>query len=292
MAPKQNLQYTAPKVPSFLQKLHAQVNSGHRGASSGGPSSFRNDPDANSEFGQALREEEQDDLAALVGGGPSSGGGAGEGQRHDDVEADSHPSDDEDDWQGAQVVVLKEGKHLTTEEIQRARELERTRVEEDKVAGELGGQAYVRRQSNIILTMVLYSATLNDSSCKAAKAEAASLSKSQISSSIGSVPVKRKRTAVIGGGDDAAESDDDDNDDDETASATQPPPAHQARKGDTLAGAKELIEADRQRKLAEQKRKEKAERVKAKEKERERKNKSAKKEIGKRGKGLSFDFQD
>lgn len=140
MAPKQNLQYTAPKVPSFLQKLHSQVNSGHRGSgsssSSGGPSSFRNDPEANSEFGQALRSEEEDDLAALVGGGKG-------GVRHDDVgKADHGPADsnsdsnDEDDWQGAQVVVLKEGKHLTTEEIERARKLETSRMQEKQLAGE------------------------------------------------------------------------------------------------------------------------------------------------------------
>lgn len=120
MPPKTNLQYTAPKVPSFLQKLHAQVNN----------SSGRSGAEA---YGEALRPDEGDDLAALVGSSNSGGGGR---DAEDVVASRDDDPEDEDEWQGAQVVVLKEGKHLTEDEIGALRSKEKSEASEEKDKGE------------------------------------------------------------------------------------------------------------------------------------------------------------
>lgn len=96
MPPKftsRQLAYEAPPVPSFLQKLHSQVNQ-NRGSI--------NDKRAGN------RQEETSEFDSLLGIGSSSG-------------KDTRPEEEEEDeFDGAQVVVLKEGKHLSKEEASKA----------------------------------------------------------------------------------------------------------------------------------------------------------------------------
>lgn len=76
-------------MPSFLQKLHSQVNQRQ-----GSINDKRRGDETTSEF---------DDLLGVAS---SSGPRTTEGG-----------DDSDDEWDGAQVVVLKEGKHLSKEEI-------------------------------------------------------------------------------------------------------------------------------------------------------------------------------
>jgi len=97
MPPKftsRQLTYEAPPVPRFLQKLHSQVNS------SRGNINDKRGGEASSEF---------DDL---LGVGPS-----GNRQSNSVGKQNGDNSEGEDEWDGAQVVVLKEGKHLSKEEV-------------------------------------------------------------------------------------------------------------------------------------------------------------------------------
>lgn len=130
MPPKANLQYTAPKVPAFLQKLHAQVNGGRGSGSGGGRNHQLGSDDA------PLREGEEDDLARLVAGSHRGGGEFVEDEGRSGDAGGNGDGDSDDEWAGAQVVVLKEGKHLTAEEIALARQKEQADGEEERQRGE------------------------------------------------------------------------------------------------------------------------------------------------------------
>lgn len=104
----QQLAFDAGPVPSFLQKLHADVNSGR--------AKLEDKRGGGRRGGEA---SEFDDLLGVGGSGNGSGSGRGHGGA-DDVGADQE--DEEEDWAGAQVVVLKDGKHLSAEEVQAAKD--------------------------------------------------------------------------------------------------------------------------------------------------------------------------
>lgn len=118
--PVRNLQYSAPEVPSFLQKLHAEVNGGRGGSGAfggggGGPSRRRVDKDED--------DDGNDGFANLLTGDQDAGARRSK-------QADSQDGEDEgeaDEWEGAQVVVLKEGRHLTEGELKAAQEEQRER---------------------------------------------------------------------------------------------------------------------------------------------------------------------
>lgn len=104
MPPKftsRQLAYDAPPVPSFLQKLHSQVNQGRGNI---------NDKRSGS------RREETSEFDNLLGIGSSSSNKEGEESRAKEEE--------EDEFDGAQIVVLKEGKHLSKEEASKIGKLE------------------------------------------------------------------------------------------------------------------------------------------------------------------------
>jgi hypothetical protein len=108
MAPKlasRQLAYAPPPVPSFLQKLHSQVNQS-RGNINDKRSRRGDDDDeaATSEF---------DDLLGIGSTSKSAKGGT-DGK-------EEALSEGEDEWDGAQVVVLKEGRHLSKEEASKDR---------------------------------------------------------------------------------------------------------------------------------------------------------------------------
>lgn len=87
-----SLEYRAPEVPNFLKTLKAQVASSDRYArptSTGG-----------------------DQLDSFV----SSTSSAGKRKARDDEQDQDHDLDSEDEMNGAQVVVLKDGKHLSHDE--------------------------------------------------------------------------------------------------------------------------------------------------------------------------------
>lgn len=104
MAPKlasRQLAYAPPPVPSFLQKLHSQVNQSRGNINDKRGGSRRDDDDEgpSSEF---------DDLLGV--------GGASSKNAKRDRDDKGEGSEEEDEWDGAQVVVLKEGRHLSKEE--------------------------------------------------------------------------------------------------------------------------------------------------------------------------------
>lgn len=109
MPPKftsRQLAYEAPPVPSFLQKLHSQVNQSRGNINdkrSGG------------------RQEETSEFDSLLGIGPSTSNREGKSSRAKE--------DEEDEFDGAQIVVLKEGKHLSKEEAYRIGKLEKGKSE-------------------------------------------------------------------------------------------------------------------------------------------------------------------
>lgn len=119
---ERNISYNAPQVPAFLQKLHAQVNGNRSGGSRGaGPR-----PGEGDELDEVLARE------GIEYSDPADGG------------ADA-ADDGEEIWEadGAQVVVLKEGRHLTAEEAERLRK-EGKEKEQEKEAekGELTNRVF------------------------------------------------------------------------------------------------------------------------------------------------------
>lgn len=115
------LHYTAPAVPSFLQSLHSQV---HGGGSRRGDDGRRHAPSRRLNQDDADDLADSDELDGLLGVSSSRA-------RFQDLD----PSDknharkgdeagsggEEDEWDGAQVVVLKEGRHLSEQEVQAAK---------------------------------------------------------------------------------------------------------------------------------------------------------------------------
>ncbi|PWZ01173.1 hypothetical protein BCV70DRAFT_205756 [Testicularia cyperi] len=94
-----SLEYTAPETPNFLRALKAQVASSPR----------------YSQASSSAKNGRKDELDSLL----SSGSGAqSESQRSDNLDTGL---DSDDEWHGAQIVVLKEGKHLTPQQIQEAK---------------------------------------------------------------------------------------------------------------------------------------------------------------------------
>lgn len=113
-----NLQYSAPEVPSFLQKLHAEVNGGRGGSGAfggggGGPSRRRVNEDGD--------DDGNDGFANLLTGGQDAGASRSKQADGQDGEGEGEA----DEWEGAQVVVLKEGRHLTEGELKAAQEEQR-----------------------------------------------------------------------------------------------------------------------------------------------------------------------
>ncbi|GAC98185.1 indoleamine 2,3-dioxygenase [Pseudozyma hubeiensis SY62] len=89
-----SLQYTAPSTPNFLKALKAQV--------------------ATSERYNTTTDRPRDELDSLVTS-TSSSSSSGKRRKRDDNQEDEG-LDSEDEMNGAQVVVLKEGKHLSHDE--------------------------------------------------------------------------------------------------------------------------------------------------------------------------------
>lgn len=83
-----SLSYQTQAVPSFLKALHSQVN---------GPRNYKDQ-------GEGGGGDELDDLVGCGSGGIRRG--------------DSF-QEEEDEFEGAQIVVLKDGKHLSREEALR-----------------------------------------------------------------------------------------------------------------------------------------------------------------------------
>lgn len=86
------------------------------------------------DFGSTLRPDEEDDLNALIGSSKDNSAVSREGFLE---EPKGEISDDEDEWDGAQVVVLKEGKHLTEDEIAQHRSKEKQQDEQRDKDGKL-----------------------------------------------------------------------------------------------------------------------------------------------------------
>ena len=105
-----SLSYQAPETPSFLRALKAQVAGSTNAKRSRG----------NDEF---------DELLA---------GGGGDRLDANDINDDD---DDDDDLAGAQIVVLKEGKHLTKEEMHAVRIQQRKQPADSQPASESIAQA-------------------------------------------------------------------------------------------------------------------------------------------------------
>ncbi|TKY89080.1 hypothetical protein EX895_001611 [Sporisorium graminicola] len=89
-----SLEYRAPDTPKFLKALQAQVSSSSR-------------------YGSASHRDELDSLVA------SSSSSAGKGRPQD---GDGDGIDSDDEIHGAQVVVLKEGKHISHDEAVRLKQ--------------------------------------------------------------------------------------------------------------------------------------------------------------------------
>lgn len=96
-----SLEYRAPEVPNFLKALKAQVASSER------------------YFSSASSSRHTDELDSLV----TSTSASGKRKARDDEEGDG--LDSEDEMNGAQVVVLKDGKHLSHDEALR---IKRTQI--------------------------------------------------------------------------------------------------------------------------------------------------------------------
>ncbi|CAO1612933.1 unnamed protein product [Parajaminaea phylloscopi] len=130
------LQYTAPTVPSFLQQLHSQVHGGRS------DTNFRRRQEDESVF-DGVEEEDETAIAITgasdkrgisgrgVGTGKSTHAGAGEHASLDD--------DAEDEWDGAQVVVLKQGKHLSHDEVASAKEAQQRQAAASSSHGSSAG---------------------------------------------------------------------------------------------------------------------------------------------------------
>lgn len=69
-------------------------------------------------------------------------GGKGKGARGGDEDDDD--DDPPDEWDGAQVVVLKEGRHLTEEEVRGVKRGEKEREEEAQCEYEMSRRGGVR----------------------------------------------------------------------------------------------------------------------------------------------------
>lgn len=109
MAPKlasRHLAYAPPPVPSFLQKLHSQVNQ-----------SRGNINDKRGRRGDDDDEAAPSEFDDLLGIGSSSKSA----KREPNSKGGDLSDEEEDEWDGAQVVVLKEGRHLSKEEASKDR---------------------------------------------------------------------------------------------------------------------------------------------------------------------------
>lgn len=95
-----SLEYHAPPVPSFLRALQAQVSASDRYSSSG----------------SAVSKTHSDQLDSLVSATSSSDSNPRSTKRKigsDDQQQQCEELDSDDEMNGAQVVVLKHGKHLS-----------------------------------------------------------------------------------------------------------------------------------------------------------------------------------
>lgn len=96
-----NLTYQTQQVPSFLRALHSQVNGSRN-------------------YKDQQNQSAGDELDDLVGIGSSSGSRT---DRDREGEFGKEDIDDEDEFEGAQIVVLKDGKHLSREELDKERKI-------------------------------------------------------------------------------------------------------------------------------------------------------------------------
>ncbi|PWN52441.1 hypothetical protein IE53DRAFT_367208 [Violaceomyces palustris] len=124
-----SLRYEAPHVPKFLQALKDQVNNSSNYGSKGGSGGRRD------EFDDFFSPSENFDDGRDKDGGRASMRGKSDPSfvRGEEGEEEG----EEDDLEGAQIVVLKEGRHLTREEM----EEERERIKSGKVLEKEGGKS-------------------------------------------------------------------------------------------------------------------------------------------------------
>lgn len=234
MPPKSNVQYSAPAVPKFLQSLHAQVNGG-RGAA--GPSTSRDG-------------EPEDELSAMFR--EASRGG------HDEPEGDADDVSG-DEWDGAQVVVLKDGKHLSREELEQAKQ------EKDSKAASGSGESLFRAAGSSWFKADLSSCLL----FAVSSSRPAPLP--PLNPSLPTPASKRKKAPIDSSSllDEAVPS---------TAAGSEAETKKSKKAKDDLAGVKDLIAAEKKRKAVIKRDKE------AKEIQEKKKKKG--------GGGLSFQFED
>jgi Domain of unknown function (DUF4604) len=100
-----SLEFRGPPVPKFLQALHSQVH-GSKGSKGGGGGKGRSADDLEDLLGITEAEEQN---AALAGR-----------QARGDMGPDEDISGDE--WDGAQIVVLKGDRHMTEDEVRNAKQ--------------------------------------------------------------------------------------------------------------------------------------------------------------------------
>lgn len=241
------LAFDAGPVPAFLQKLHADVNAGRAKLE-------------DKRGGRAREEEgasEFDDLLGVGGSGRGherERGGARSGAKFATTrDEDEDQEDDGEDWAGAQVVVLKDGKHLSAEEAQSAQEASK----QSSIAQQQEEDARMSEKK------------------EAAIASAGAASASRKRRAVGSSSPSPPRIAVHSGKERVT--------DDLGAAKDVIAAARAGHKGMIQKAQAEEAEsaAEKQRRKEEKKKQ-----------EREQKNKRARAEKKKMGKGLSFDLED
>lgn len=234
LAPR-SLEYRAPEVPNFLKALKAQVASSERYSSS------------SSRAGG-------DELDSFVTSTSSSSSGKRKA-RHDDE--DDATLDSEDEMNGAQVVVLKDGKHLSHQE---ALAIKASQAQEEETSAAQGSS---------------------------------SAGKAQNIASTGSSGGSKKRRGPIG----VHEEDKAKEASISALIEEKPPSDKEAgsakKAGSGLDDVKKMIRKEREaRAPASPKAKETISKEESKEEKRKEKNAQARKLKAKSGKGLSFDLDD
>ena len=233
-----SLQFDAPPIPKFLQALHSQVHGASR--------SSNGDEDDEAYPG--------DEISGLLGASSGRGRGA-KADVHED--AGDHSGEE---WDGAQIVVLKDGKHITETEAKQA-------AQQVKAAA----QAKEDSRTPSIATKDATDAT--SVSRPGAGLPTGSKRRGPIVDETDELlPASKLSTTA-------------------KAAKTTATAASSSVTAGSMEDAKALIAAQREKKqwdqLDEQEKK-----LRTKDKQKIDKNKAAKKEKKKSGKGLSFDFQD
>ncbi|KDN41983.1 hypothetical protein K437DRAFT_295473 [Tilletiaria anomala UBC 951] len=222
-----SLQFSGPPVPKFLQSLHSQV---HGSQGSGSKASRGGD-----ELDELLSLDPDRPMIPVRPGGPENDQGEISG----------------DEWDGAQIVVLKDGRHLTADEVKQAAK--------DCHPPSMG--------SNVSNSSVAVGAKISQP---------------------GSGITGSKRRAPVD--DSTAISHTSASSETQAQTGISSAKMHVANYQNGMGEAKDLIFAKKRQREDEQI-SEKEKKRKAKEDERQRKNRAAKNEKKKSGKGLSFDLE-